>query len=101
MNRHLWKIEKGRLKETNLAKYSNFIKKNCNVNLANNFDKIWQWSIDNPKIFWKSVWNFTGVKGYQGKNILQESKIKFKKRIKSGRRESNPHHQLGRLRFYH
>jgi hypothetical protein len=23
------------------------------------------------------------------------------KALKSGRRESNPHHQLGRLRFYH
>ena len=81
MKTYLWKIDKKKLNKTNLAKYSNFIKKNCNVNLANNFDKIWQWSIDNPKIFWKSVWNFTGVKGYQGKNILQESNIFFKNRF--------------------
>ena len=48
MKTHLWKINKEKLNRTNLAKYSDFIKKNYSVNSANNFDKIWRWSIDNP-----------------------------------------------------
>ena len=51
MKTHLWKINKEKLNRTNLAKYSDFIKKNHSVNFSNDFDKIWKWSVDNPEIF--------------------------------------------------
>ena len=81
MKTHLWKIKKENIKKTNLALYSNFIKKKYNINLGNDFSKIWKWSVDNPKIFWKSIWNFTKVKGDLGNILLQESDIFYKNRF--------------------
>jgi len=75
MNNQLWKIKKEKLNKTNLFLYSNFIKKNFKINTGINFNKIWKWSVDNPEIFWKSIWDFTKVKGHLGNNILQESDI--------------------------
>ena len=81
MGTYLWKINKRRLNKTNLALYSNFIKKNYKVNSSNNFNKIWKWSVDNPKFFWKSIWDFTKVKGELGNILLQESDIFFKNKF--------------------
>ena len=78
METYLWKINKEKLNETNLAKYSDFIKKKYNMDSGNDFNKIWKWSIDNPKFFWKSIWDFTKVKGKLGNSLLKESDIFFK-----------------------
>ena len=81
MKNYLWKIKKSKLNETNLAQYSNFIKKNYGIRSGNNFDKIWKWSVDNPKIFWKSIWDFTKVKGELGNILLQEADVFFKNKF--------------------
>ena len=81
MKTYLWKINKGKLNKTNLALYSNFIKKKYKVNAGNDFNKIWKWSVDNPKIFWKSIWDFTKVKGDLGNTLLKESNIFYKNRF--------------------
>ena len=81
METYLWKISKEKLNETNLAKYSSFIKKNHGVDFVNDFNKIWKWSIDNPEIFWKSIWDFTKVKGEPGNNLIKKSDIFYKNRF--------------------
>ena len=81
MESYLWQINKKKLSKTNLALYSNFIKKNYRINSNHDFNKIWRWSVDNPKIFWKSIWDFTKVKGELGKELFQESSIFFKNRF--------------------
>ena len=81
MKTYVWKINEQKLNKTNLALYSNFIKQNYNINSDNDFNKIWKWSVNNPKIFWKSIWDFTKVKGDQGKILLKESDIFFKNRF--------------------
>ena len=81
MKTYLWKINKGKLNKTNLALYSNFIKQNYKINSGNDFNKIWKWSVDNPKIFWKSIWDFTKVKGDLGNTLLKESNIFYKNRF--------------------
>ena len=81
MGTYLWKINKRKLNKTNLALYSNFIKKSYKVNSSNDFNKIWKWSVDNPKFFWKSIWDFTKVKGELGNILLQESDVFFKNKF--------------------
>ena len=81
MKTYLWKINKEKLNKTNLSLYSDFIKQNYKINSGNDFNKIWKWSIDNTKIFWKSIWEFTKVKGDLGKFLLQESNIFFKNKF--------------------
>ena len=75
MNNQLWKIKKEELNKTNFFLYSNFIKQNFKIDTGNDFNKIWEWSINNTEIFWKSIWDFTKVKGVLGKNLLQKSNI--------------------------
>jgi len=81
MKTYLWKINKEKLSKTNLALYSNFIKQSYKINSGNDFNKIWKWSVDNPKIFWKSIWDFTKVKGNLGKILLKKSDIFFKNKF--------------------
>ena len=75
MKTDLWKINEEKLNKTNLFLYSNFIKQNFKIDAGHDFNKIWKWSVDNPEIFWKSIWDFTKVKGFLGKNLLQKSNI--------------------------
>ena len=81
METYLWKINKEKLNKTNLTLYSNFIKRNYKIDSGNDFNKLWKWSVNNPKIFWKSIWEFTKVKGDLGNTILQESDVFFKNRF--------------------
>jgi len=81
MDTYLWKINNEKLNKTNLFLYSNFIKKNFKIDINSNFNDLWKWSVENPEIFWKSIWDFTKVKGKQGNNLLQKSDIFFKNRF--------------------
>ena len=81
MENYLWKISREKLKKTNLALYSDFLKKNYKVNLGSDFNKLWKWSVNNQTIFWKSIWDFTKVKGDLGNILLQESNIFFKNKF--------------------
>ena len=75
MKSYLWKVDREKLNKTNLASYSNFIRQNYKINSGNDFNKIWKWSVDKPKVFWKSIWDFTKVKGSLGNVLLKESAI--------------------------
>ena len=81
MNNQLWKIKKEKFNKTNLFFYSDFIKKNFKIDTDNDFNKIWKWSVNNPKIFWRSIWDFTKVKGHLGNSILQESNTFYKNKF--------------------
>jgi acetoacetyl-CoA synthetase len=81
MKSFLWKIEKEKLNKTNLALYSNFVKKHYKINSNKDFNKLWKWSIENPKNFWKSIWDFTNVKGELGNILLKKSDIFFKNKF--------------------
>ncbi len=81
MDTYLWKLKNEKLYKTNLFLYSNFIKENFKIDSNCNFNKIWKWSVENPKIFWKSIWDFTKVKGILGNTLLQESRIFYKNRF--------------------
>ena len=81
MNNQLWKIKKEKLNKTNLFLYSSFIEKTFKIDIDNDFNKLWKWSVDNPKIFWKSIWDFTKVKGDLGSSFLQESDIFYNNRF--------------------
>ena len=81
MKTYQWKIDKKKLKKTNIALYNNFIEKKYKIKTNNNFNKIWKWSINNPNNFWKSIWDFTKVKGYSGDVLLEKSNVFFKNKF--------------------
>ncbi len=81
MKTFLWRISSKKLSKTNLSLYSRFIKKNYKFNSYSKYDKIWKWSVSNPSIFWKSIWDFTKVKGTKGNILLKRSNIFFKNKF--------------------
>ena len=81
MDTYLWKLSKEQLKKTNLFLYSNFIKTNFKIDTGSDFNKLWKWSVENSKIFWKSIWDFTKVKGSVGNILLQDSDIFYKNKF--------------------
>ena len=81
MNSTLWKMDKRKLSKTNLVSYCKFVKSNFKIDSLNDFNKLWNWSIKNPKFFWKSVWDFTNVKGKLGNTIIQDSNIFYKNKF--------------------
>jgi len=81
MKSSLWKINKEKLNKTNLVLYANFLEKNYGINLYNDFDTLWKWSINNLEIFWKSIWEFTKVQGSLGSVILKKSDLFFENKF--------------------
>ena len=81
MKTYLWKITNEKLRETNLSQYSKFVNQKYKINVGADFNLLWQWSINNPKFFWKSIWDFTKVKGEIGDILLDESTIFHKNKF--------------------
>ena len=69
MNKKLWEASRETKNESNLFRYEKFLEKNYKYKSSKKFKKLLNWSIDNFKDFWSSIWDFTGVKG--------EKKFKF------------------------
>ena len=55
MSKILWKCSDRKLKDSNLFKFENFLKKKYKINYQNSFVKLWEWSINYPGEFWKSI----------------------------------------------
>jgi len=81
MKTYLWKINKEKLNKTNIALYFNFLREKYKINFDNDFNLLWKWSIDNNEIFWKSIWDFTKVKGDIGRILFKSSKVFFKNKF--------------------
>ena len=81
MKKYLWKLNNKKLNKTNLFLYSKFINKNFKVDVVADFNKLWKWSIENPKHFWNSIWDFTKIKGSKGNIVLKKSKIFYKNKF--------------------
>ena len=81
MKTDVWKLKKEKLSKTNLYLYSNFIRKKFDIDAKYNFNKIWKWSVEKPQIFWRSIWDFTNVKGKPGSIIYKKSKTFHKNKF--------------------
>ena len=71
----IWKPSSKFISESNLTKYIKFISQNYAFESSGSYNELWQWSIDNPKLFWDSIWDFSEVKGDKGERILINSNL--------------------------
>ena len=53
-------------------------KEKYKINHENNYEQLWDWSIKNPGEFWKSIWEFSNIKGQLGDKLINYSQIFFK-----------------------
>ena len=81
MKTYIWKMKNSELDNTNLSLYLKFIRQNYKLDIEKDFNEIWKWSINNSQDFWKSIWDFTKVKGNLGNTIIEKSNIFFKNKF--------------------
>ena len=63
MPQKLWEADLTTKNNSNLFNFEKFVSKKFNYKISKNYNKLFNWSIKNPKLFWSSVWDFTNVKG--------------------------------------
>jgi len=63
MNKKLWEASLSIKKKSNLYKFEKFISKKFNYKSNKNYEKLFNWSVNNLNSFWSSVWDYTNVKG--------------------------------------
>ena len=63
MNKKLWEASLSIKKKSNLYKFEKFISKKFNYKSRKNYEKLFNWSVNNLNSFWSSVWDYTNVKG--------------------------------------
>ena len=63
MNKKLWEASLSIKKKSNLFKFEKFISKQFNYKTNKNYNKLFNWSINNLGLFWSSIWDYTNVKG--------------------------------------
>ena len=80
MAKVLWKAQKRLIKNSNLKNYELFVKKKYKFNAKGKYLNLLKWSINNPKNFWKSIWDYSEVLGIKKDKFLINpslSKSKF------------------------
>ena len=63
MNKKLWEASLSIKKKSNLYKFEKFISKKFNYKSKKNYEKLFNWSVNNLNSFWSAVWDYTNVKG--------------------------------------
>ena len=81
MKNILWKCSDAKLKKSNLFKFEAFLKKKYGLNHQNNYEKLWKWTVRNSGEFWKSIWEFSNIKGQLGNRLTHFSKIFYKNKF--------------------
>jgi len=85
MSKKLWEASNKTKLKSNLLKFENLIAKKYKYRISKNYNKLLKWSIKNPKNFWSSVWDFSGIKGRKiekftlTKNLIKNKYLKKSK----------------------
>ncbi len=65
----LWSPSQEQIERSYLHDFMKVLSKQYKLDLQN-YDDIWQWSVDHPAEFWSQVWDYCGVIGEKGEVIL-------------------------------
>ena len=71
MNTPLWKPTEKKVQDSVLKNFTRFI----NFESNKNFKDLWQWSVDNPELFWSKFWDYSKIIGDKGKEVIKKDKI--------------------------
>ena len=63
MSQKLWEAHSSIKNKSNLFKFEKFLSKKFNFKVSKNYNKLFNWSIKNPNLFWSSIWDYANVKG--------------------------------------
>ncbi len=76
----LWKAKRSQKNTSNLFRYEKFLFSKYNFKANQKYSNLLKWSINNPKKFWNSIWDFAKVKGVKSQKF-EKSNIFFKNKF--------------------
>ena len=94
MTKKLWEASPQQKRNSNLFEFEKFLAKKFNYKPEQNYKKLFNWTIENPKLFWSSMWEYSDLKGikkdkfYFPKDIMKskflvQSKLNFAENLLS------------------
>jgi acetoacetyl-CoA synthetase len=69
----LWTPSAEQITQSNLKKFMDFVESGIH------YEDLYDWSIQNPDLFWSAVWDFTGIKSKQKGNAIVTDIDSFEK----------------------
>jgi acetoacetyl-CoA synthetase len=75
MTQKLWSPSPERIEGTLLKRFMDSICKQYGV--FQDYDQLWQWSVDEIEDFWRAVWDFCGVVGDPAEEVLRNGQDLF------------------------
>lgn len=65
----LWQPRPEQIQKTRLHQFIEQSTSGCG-----NYHELYNWSIENPELFWSEVWDFCGITGEKGARVLEKAK---------------------------
>lgn len=70
MKKQLWSPSPERIQNTLLDRFMKVVGEQQRRNFED-YDALWQWSVDELESFWSSLWDFCGVAGHRSDEVLR------------------------------
>ena len=68
----LWTPTQEFISQTNMAAFMDFVKDKTGQSF-DDYNSLWNWSVENTETFWDMIWDFCGVIGDKGDTILADA----------------------------
>ena len=62
-------------------KFSEKICQKYKINFNDNFNKIYNWSIENPEDFWSEYWDYSNIIGNKGQKVISRDKVFYRNKF--------------------
>ncbi|MGC1506886.1 acetoacetate--CoA ligase [Ketobacter sp.] len=76
MTQQLWAPSAQRIENTLLTRFMNSVGSQQQTTF-NDYDELWQWSVDEPEAFWRALWSFCDVTGNCAGDVLRNKNDLF------------------------
>ena len=67
----LWQPKE--IEKTQIYQFSVYLKDKHGFDWGGHYERLWQWSVDYPELFWSSLWNWHGIIGDKGERLLADA----------------------------
>ena len=67
----LWQPQE--IEKTQLYQFSVYVHDKHGFDWGGDYERLWQWSVDYPELFWSSLWDWHGIIGDKGQRLLSNA----------------------------
>jgi len=75
MTKKLWEASLKQKKNSNLFEFEKFLTKKFKYTSEMDYEKLFNWTIRNPKLFWSSIWDYSKIKGIKNNRFYFPKEI--------------------------